>query len=153
MAEQLFKRNDIVRNSRTEYRVLEAHEDGSLDLEATWSLNPDGSHAPIYLGYIYKGVPDHDEGGKTLELVSRQGEANREWPVSTDDAVALEEIVDRYGVKAVIESLASIAALKVDHVMQVWGDKPLARDWSTIATYLDKVSETRTIRRDPLERV
>jgi hypothetical protein len=49
----------------------------------------------------------------------------------------LETLVDRFGLKTVVDRLANVCWEKADHLRSNWGDKVLAKDWSCAASRID----------------
>lgn len=60
--------------------------------------------------------------------------------LTTEDRDALEAILDRYSVRAVLEALAGICFDKADHVRTNWQDDITARAWDRDAKAIDKLS-------------
>jgi hypothetical protein len=60
---------------------------------------------------------------------------------------AVEEILDRSSVLAMLEALGAICSAKAEHVQDVWDDRAMAMAWQRVgmiidhaATRLDKLS-------------
>ena len=53
----------------------------------------------------------------------------------------LEDLIDKKGLREVLESLCSICYEKADHVALNWQDKGLSRAWKKNGKILDKVSQ------------
>ena len=53
--------------------------------------------------------------------------------VTPEDAMALETLIDRTSVSAVLESLGEICSEKAEHIRENWQDTQLARDWDAMA--------------------
>lgn len=49
----------------------------------------------------------------------------------------LETLVDKHGLKMVVDRLASVCWEKAQHVEENWGDKQLAKDWRVAASRID----------------
>jgi hypothetical protein len=49
----------------------------------------------------------------------------------------LEELVDRHGLKTVVDRLASVCWEKAQHVQENWQDKALATRWNQAANRLE----------------
>ena len=56
--------------------------------------------------------------------------------LSKSEAVALEQLVDRYTLAAVVSALVEIADAKAQHVEEAWQDRALAREWARHANCL-----------------
>ena len=56
------------------------------------------------------------------------------------DSDEVETLVDRYGLRAVIDSLANICWAKSEHISTNWQDRQLAGYWSQAGRILDSVS-------------
>lgn len=50
----------------------------------------------------------------------------------------LEDMIDRRGISTVIEALSEICSGKEQHVLDEYGDKPLAKFWSRAQFHIDK---------------
>lgn len=55
----------------------------------------------------------------------------------SSDAILLEELVDKYTLHGLLMELVNICAEKSIHVVATWGDRELAKDWSSDAQTLD----------------
>lgn len=53
---------------------------------------------------------------------------------------ALEKMVDRNTLAAVLDTLAEIAGLKAQHIAENWQDATLARAWERAASRIAKVT-------------
>lgn len=62
--------------------------------------------------------------------------------ISKDDRDDLEQILDRTGVKGLLEALAEIANEKESHVQESWQDAALAKRWSKLSTKFDRLAQT-----------
>jgi hypothetical protein len=69
--------------------------------------------------------------------------------LSRNDELALEGLIDRYGLAAVVLALAGICWGKAEHVESNWQDADLSRAWQRAATLLDKQIEYAAIRDVP----
>ena len=52
----------------------------------------------------------------------------------------LEGIVDRFGLSAALDALATVCGAKADHLMSNWQDDASARPWSRLGRRLDTVA-------------
>lgn len=48
--------------------------------------------------------------------------------ISKEDAIALEKLIDRYGLKEIVFTLADIMQGKSHHVDENWQDTPLSKN-------------------------
>ena len=55
------------------------------------------------------------------------------------DYIALETLVDRTSLTAVIEALASIAYVKAEHLRSNWQDEQGAKVWARAGRFLSKL--------------
>jgi hypothetical protein len=53
------------------------------------------------------------------------------------DEQALERLVDRVGLKLVLEHLGNICEQKAEHIEEWWQDAPTAKVWREAAKHLD----------------
>jgi hypothetical protein len=60
--------------------------------------------------------------------------------VTNAERDTLEAIIDKRGIRAVVESLGEICFLKASHISETWQDEPLSRKWDQAGSYLEKVS-------------
>lgn len=58
----------------------------------------------------------------------------------------VERLIDRYGVGAVLDTMATISEYKAEHVMEVWQDVGLAKAWHRAAGRLSRLAGTNDIR-------
>ena len=58
----------------------------------------------------------------------------------------LEAMVDRFGLQAVINSLACICSGKADHIAHNWQDQRSARHWEKAAIHLTNAADDTAIR-------
>ena len=56
------------------------------------------------------------------------------------NADAIEVMIDRFGLEAVLETVADIARDKSDHIESNWQDHNLARSWNRIANRIDRTA-------------
>lgn len=56
------------------------------------------------------------------------------------DADAIEVMIDRFGLDAVLETVADIAREKADHIRVNWQDSINARSWDRIANRIDPIA-------------
>jgi hypothetical protein len=61
-------------------------------------------------------------------------------------AITLEHIVDRDGLLATLQNLASIANGKADHISENWQDESMARVWRKMAARIVSLSESESLR-------
>lgn len=54
----------------------------------------------------------------------------------------LEALIDRYGLPAVVNGLASICHRKSNHISHTWHNRRLARAWNENGRKLSFISET-----------
>jgi len=48
------------------------------------------------------------------------------------EALDLENLIDRRGIQMVLQQVSEICGLKAEHVAQDWQDAPLALRWATV---------------------
>lgn len=53
---------------------------------------------------------------------------------------ALEAMIDKIGLNAVVETLAEVCSAKADHIRTNWQDEPLAKGWDRRAARLINVA-------------
>jgi hypothetical protein len=51
----------------------------------------------------------------------------------------LEALIDRFGIVKFMDTTATIAGLKAEHVMSNWQDEELAGEWEAVASELDNL--------------
>lgn len=56
------------------------------------------------------------------------------------DAMILEELIDRHGPAAILESIAAIAREKAEHLRVNWQDDKAAKVWETKATKIERTA-------------
>jgi hypothetical protein len=61
--------------------------------------------------------------------------------MTTNEAEALEALVDRYGLSAVISQLANVCDDKSQHIASNWQDNVTARMWMNCVHILDRASD------------
>jgi len=61
------------------------------------------------------------------------------------DEILLEELLDRHGMKQVLESLAKICYEKSTHIESNWGDRVLIESWKRAGGRLDTVSASNCV--------
>ena len=47
------------------------------------------------------------------------------------EAINLETLIDNHGIQEVMDAIANICWEKSEHIVQSYGDKPLAKLWET----------------------
>ena len=60
--------------------------------------------------------------------------------MTTQEQSVLEAMVDRHGLKAVVETLADVCFDKEAHIKEAWMDYPLAATWSVRGNLLQKLA-------------
>lgn len=60
--------------------------------------------------------------------------------VSPNEQHILEEMIDKYGLSAVLASASEVCTLKSAHVREAWQDCITARSWDTAAKALDRAA-------------
>lgn len=58
----------------------------------------------------------------------------------------LEEMIDRHGLKAVLNALGSVCHDKADHVQSNWQDRGLASAWQRAGKACDKLAASKTVK-------
>lgn len=53
------------------------------------------------------------------------------------DAVTLEQLIDRHGLRNTLETIATICSEKASHIEANWQDRATARPWAKDARTLD----------------
>lgn len=66
--------------------------------------------------------------------------------VSPDDVRTIEALIDRTSLAAVLESIATIAGEKSEHIASNWQDAGLARVWRMASLAIDNAAESRPVR-------
>ena len=66
--------------------------------------------------------------------------------LTPEDVHALESLIDRTSIGAVLESLSTIADAKAEHIGANWQDAGLARVWTRVAGRIISVVDCRWVR-------
>lgn len=59
---------------------------------------------------------------------------------NSQEAVAIEKLIDSFGLFPVVAAVIDICYAKAEHVETAWQDGPLTEAWSKAATILDKAA-------------
>jgi hypothetical protein len=77
-----------------------------------------------------------------MKRIYGQADYVAERATSTEDrAELLEALVDRYGLRQVLELLTRVCGDKEEHLRGNWGDESYARGYSQAAEALEKAAE------------
>lgn len=57
----------------------------------------------------------------------------------------VEDLMDKYGVSAILDTMATISEYKAEYVAESWQDRPLARAWHQAAARLSRLAGARNI--------
>jgi hypothetical protein len=85
-------------------------------------------------------------------LIPREGEGVELLPpkenMKKTDFESLEQLIDKYGIRQVIETMSQISLEKGDHVRTNWQDPYTANAWNRIAGLLSRVSQYKSLLRE-----
>jgi len=89
-------------------------------------------------GYTLETLETSVQGTAAPSTVDAPGPANvsPSIPTVSSDAEALEAIIDRRGIRNVLECLMTICNCKAEHLRENWQDEPAAKAWEKVAKSL-----------------
>ena len=58
---------------------------------------------------------------------------------------ALETLIDATSVTSVLEAIATVCALKADHIRASWQDNQTARVWDRTSQQIDRLADSQVI--------
>lgn len=67
--------------------------------------------------------------------------------MKTDMNIAdqLEQLVDQYSLKCILECLSTICSEKADHIRTNWQDRDLAKEWQHTAMWINSIVRKVTV--------
>lgn len=67
--------------------------------------------------------------------------------LSSADADRIEALIDRHGVRALLETVADICRLKGHHIREAWQDDALANRWIRAAEAIERAESSAALKR------